>query len=85
MPPGEQSLRLPVRPRQSLELLPGYIGAHVPCLAREAQNRTGLAIRNLVRQLRALRSATISINGAVQTIPPAINDHQQALLDALNP
>lgn len=54
-------------------------------VAREAQNRTGLAIRNLVRQLRTLRSATISINGAVQTIHPAINDHQQALLDALKP
>jgi hypothetical protein len=54
-------------------------------VAREAQNRTGLAIRNLVRQLRPLRSATISINGAVQTIHPAINEHQQALLDALKP
>ncbi|NLT54978.1 MAG: IS1634 family transposase [Actinomycetales bacterium] len=52
-------------------------------VAREAQNRTGLSIRNLVRQLRTLRSATIAINGAVQTIPPAINPEQQALLDAL--
>jgi ABC-type proline/glycine betaine transport system permease subunit len=52
-------------------------------VAREAQNRTGLAIRNLTRQLRTLRSATIAINGVVQTIPPAITDHQQALLDAL--
>ena len=52
-------------------------------LAREAQNRTGLAIRNLVRQLRPLRSATIAINGAVQTIHPAISDHQQGLFDAL--
>jgi hypothetical protein len=52
-------------------------------VSREAQNRTGLSIRNLVRQLRPLRSATIAINGAVQTIHPAITDHQQALLDAL--
>ncbi len=52
-------------------------------LAREAKNRTGLAIRNLVRQFRALRSATIAINGAVQTIHAAIPDQQQALLDAL--
>jgi hypothetical protein len=52
-------------------------------LAREAQNRTGLAIRNLVRQLRPLRSATIAINGAVQTIHPTITDQQQELLDAL--
>ena len=54
-------------------------------VAREAQNRTGLSIRNLVRQLRTLRSATISINGAVQTIQPAISPGQQALLDALKP
>ncbi len=52
-------------------------------VAREAQNRTGLAIRNLVRQLRTLRSATISINGTVQTIQPAISPQQHALLDAL--
>ena len=37
----------------------------------EAQRRTGLAIRNLVRQLRPLRSAMIAINGAGQTIHPA--------------
>ena len=51
--------------------------------AREAQSRTGLAIRNLVRQLPPLRSATIVINRAVQTIRAAIPDQQQALLDAL--
>ena len=52
-------------------------------VAREAQNRTGLAIRILVRQLRTLRSATIAINGAVQTIPPAISPEQQSILDDL--
>lgn len=36
-------------------------------VSREAQNRTGLAIGNLVRQLRPLRSATIAINGTQQT------------------
>ena len=36
-------------------------------LSREVQNRTGLAIRNIIRQLRPLRSATITINGATQT------------------
>jgi Transposase DDE domain len=41
-------------------------------VGREAQNRTGLALRNLVRPLRPLRSATIAINGAEQTLPPAI-------------
>jgi hypothetical protein len=52
-------------------------------LARETQNRTGLAIRNLIRQLRPLRSATISANGTEQTIPPAIPADKQAILDAL--
>lgn len=33
-------------------------------VSREVQNGTGLAIRNVVRQLRPLRSATIAINGA---------------------
>ena len=45
-------------------------------VARETQNRTGLAIRNVVRQLRPLRSATIEINGATQTFPPAIPTEQ---------
>jgi hypothetical protein len=41
-------------------------------VARETQNRTGLAIRNVIRQLRPLRSATITINGAVQAFSPVI-------------
>lgn len=53
-------------------------------VSREAQNRTGLAIGNLVRQLRPLRSATIAINGTQQVIPPAVPAEQQAILDALN-
>lgn len=53
-------------------------------VARETQNRSGLAIRNLVRQLRPLRSATIAINGATQTFPPAIPAKQQALIDAIS-
>ncbi len=52
-------------------------------VAREVQNRTGLAIRNIVRQLRPLRSATIAINGAEQTFPPRIPEQQQAILDAI--
>jgi hypothetical protein len=52
-------------------------------VSREAQNRTGLAIRNLVRQLRPLRSATIAINGTQQTLPPAIPDEQQKILDTI--
>ncbi len=52
-------------------------------VSREVQNRTGLAIRNVIRQLRPLRSATVAINGAQQTIPPAIPTDKQRILDAL--
>ena len=52
-------------------------------VAREAQNRTGLAIRNVIRQLRPLRSATIAVNGAVQAFPPTIGPGQQKVLDDL--
>ncbi len=52
-------------------------------VSREAQARTGLAIRNLVRQLRPLRSATIAINGAEQTFPPATPVDKQHILDSL--
>jgi len=52
-------------------------------VAREIQDRTGLAIRNVIRQLRPLRSATIAVNGAVQTFPPAIDPGRQAILDAI--
>ena len=42
-------------------------------VARTVQHRSGLAVRNVVRQLRPLRSATIAINGATQTFrPPSI-------------
>jgi transposase len=88
----EQSFRMSktdLRARPMFHRTKDTIEAHLTivftalALAREAQNRTGLAIRNLARQLRPLRSATISINGAVQTIHPSINQQQQALLDAL--
>jgi hypothetical protein len=52
-------------------------------VARETQNRTGLAIRNVIRQLRPLRSATIAVNGAVQVFPPAIEPERQKIIDDL--
>lgn len=52
-------------------------------VSREAQSRTGLAIRNLVRQLRPLRSATVAINGATQTFPPALSDSHREILQVL--
>jgi hypothetical protein len=53
-------------------------------VSREVQNRTGLAIRNLIRQLRPLRSAAIAINGTEQTFPPAIPTDKQAVLNTIN-
>jgi hypothetical protein len=52
-------------------------------VARETQDRTGLAIRNVIRQLRPLHSATIDVNGTVQTFPPAITREQQKILDEI--
>ena len=53
-------------------------------VSREVQARTGLAIANVIKQLRPLRSATIAINGAEQTFPPVIPPQQQAILDAIH-
>lgn len=44
------------------------------------QERSGLAIANVVKQLRPLRSATITINGASQTFPPEIPAPQREIL-----
>ena len=52
-------------------------------VSRTIQNRTGLTLRRVLRTLRPLRSATIAINGAIQTFPPKLTDDQQALVDAL--
>ncbi|MFE7630055.1 hypothetical protein [Kocuria sp. NPDC057446] len=41
-------------------------------LSRTVQARIGLATRNLILQLRPLRSATIAINGTAQTLAPDI-------------
>jgi len=53
-------------------------------VSREVQARTGLAIRNVIRQLRPLRSATLAINGTTQTYAPVIPADQQTILDALH-
>ena len=52
-------------------------------LSREIQNRTGLAIRNVLRQLRPLRSATLAINGVEQTFPTAVPADKQPILNAI--
>ena len=47
------------------------------------QSRTGMSIAQVVKQLRPLRSATITINGTTQTFPPAIPTDQRHILDSL--
>lgn len=49
-------------------------------VAHAIQNRTGLSIANVVKQLQPLRSATIVINGANQTFPPEIPDAPAEIL-----
>ena len=44
------------------------------------QDKTGLAIANVVKQLRPLHSATITINGTSQTFPPQVPDTQAEIL-----
>ena len=53
-------------------------------VSRTIQNRTGLAVANVIKQLRPLRSATIAINGTRQRFDPDISPEQQAILDALH-
>jgi hypothetical protein len=53
-------------------------------VARQVQALTSLAIGNVVKQLRPLRSATITINGVTQTFPPEVPPAQMAILDRLN-
>src|SRR5690625_4513044 len=47
------------------------------------QERSGLAIAHIIKQLRPLRSATITINGATQTFPPDIPAPQRDILTKL--
>jgi len=53
-------------------------------VAHSVQERTGLSIAKVIKQLRPLRSATIAINGAVETFPPEVPTAQQEILTALN-
>jgi len=52
-------------------------------VAHNIQERTGLAIANVIKQLRPLRSATIAINGATETFPPEIPAPQRKILASL--
>jgi transposase len=52
-------------------------------LSRTVQYRTGLSLRRVLRTLKPLRSATIEVNGIIQTIPPALTTDEIAVLNAL--
>jgi hypothetical protein len=49
-------------------------------VSHSVQARAGLAIGKVVKRLRPLRSATITINGATQTFPPEIPQAQREIL-----
>ncbi len=52
-------------------------------VSREVQTRTGLSLRRFLRTLKPLRSATIEINGAITTFPPALEPETQTTLNAV--
>ena len=53
-------------------------------VSRTVQNHTGLSIRRFLRLLKPLRSATIEINGVINTFPPAIDPEIEAILTAIH-
>ena len=86
----EQSFRLSktdLRARPLFARTRDVIEAHLTivvtalAIARTVQDRTGLSLRRVLRTLRPLRSATITINGITQTIDPAISPDQQTIID----
>ena len=70
------------RVRESIEAHLTVVFAAL-AVSRYVQTRTGLAIGNVVKRLRPLRSATIEINGTQQTFPPHIPAQEKAIIDAI--
>ncbi len=52
-------------------------------VAHAIQSRTGCSIAKVIKSLRPLRSATITITGATQTFPPEIPAAEREILDNL--
>jgi hypothetical protein len=52
-------------------------------VSRYLQDATGTSIKNIVRTLRAVRSATIRLGGHEITLDPDIPSTAQAILDQL--
>ncbi len=89
----EQSFRMSktdLRARSMFHHKRDAIEAHITivftalAVSRYVQARTGLTIRKVIRELRPLRSATLSINGALQTFPTEIPPQHQPIIDALH-
>ncbi|MBT2554997.1 IS1634 family transposase [Arthrobacter sp. ISL-5] len=89
----EQSFRMSktdLRARPMFHRTRDAIEAHLTivftalAISRTVPNRTGLAVANVIKQLRPLRSATIAINGTKQRFAPDISTEQQAILDAIH-
>ncbi|MGW5301711.1 IS1634 family transposase [Rhodococcus aetherivorans] len=88
----EQSFRMSktdLRARPMFHRTRDAIEAHLTivfaalAVARCSQDRSGVAIAKLVKQLRPLRTSTIAINGAIQNFPPQIPAAEQELLARL--
>lgn len=52
-------------------------------IAHIIQERSGLAIAKVIKQLRPLRSAIVAINGTNETFPLEIPAPQRKILDSL--
>ena len=53
-------------------------------ISREAQARTGLSISKIVKTLRPLRTATITLGGRRIEVPPRVPAEAQCLLEDLD-
>lgn len=71
------------RSRQAIEAHLTIVFAAL-ATARTVQDSTGLSIRKVVKQLQRLRSATVVVNGAIQSFPPHIPPAQRDILSRLN-
>src|SRR5512138_639493 len=89
----EQSFRMSktdLRARPIFHRTKDSIEAHLTivfaalAVSRLVQERTGLAIGNVVKKLRPLRSATIAINGTRHTFPPQVEPEIRELLDRIS-
>jgi transposase len=54
-------------------------------VSRHLQDATGVSIKNIVRTLRTVRSATVRLGGQEITLDPDIPVAAQAILDQLPP